>query len=211
LSFVESLTVAQLVQLEGIRPDLAQVAKRMLIDFRDYGFFLDVLYDDLESCLKRIEEDPKVRLKDSEDRLSQEIISMLCAMNYDAGHDELVGGHSDIVVRGGKDYLFVAEAKIHSDYDYLLQGWNQLTTRYMRGTPHADHGALLVYVRVKDCANVVAKWATLLDAQKLVAYSRSDCEIRKELGFRTNHTHTSSGRAVSVRHIALSMHWGPLA
>lgn len=183
----------------------------MLIDTRSYEFFLETLYADLESCLKRIEEDPKVRADDGEDRISQEIISMLVAMNYDASHDETVGGHSDIVVRAGKDFLFVGEAKIHKDYDYLLKGWNQLTTRYMRGTPHADHGALIVYVRVKNCASVVEKWAEHLDDQKLTDYKRGTCPVRQELGFRTEHKHESSGRTVHVRHIAVSMHWNPAA
>lgn len=211
MSSLESLTVADLIRLGDIRPDLAQVGRRMLINVRTYDYFLEVLYDDLEACLKKIEEDPKVRLKDSEDRLSQEIIGMLHSMNYDAGHDELLGGHSDVVVRAGKDYLFVGEAKIHASYDYLLKGWNQLTTRYLRGTPNADQGALIVYVRVQDCASVVGKWATHLDGQKLPDYKRTPCPVRKELGFRTTHKHFSSGREVTVRHMALNMHWAPLA
>ena len=203
---VGSFTIDEL--RNGLDARTSKFARRLLAETGTYEDFLDGLYEELEDCLKRIEEDPKVHRDDSEDRISREIINMLSRW-YDASHDELIGGHSDIVVRGPRGFLWVAEAKIHGGYDYMLKGFQQLTTRYMRGTPNADQGALLMYIRNGDTAGVVEKWAAKIDAESLTNYERVPCPVRQELGFRTSHRHASSGRPVLVRHIGISMHWDP--
>lgn len=203
---VGSFTIDEL--RNGLDPRSSKFARRLLAEMGTYEDFLEGLYEELEDCVKRIEEDPKVHVNDSEDRVSREIINMLSRW-YDASHDELIGGHSDIVVRGPRGFLWVAEAKIHGGYDYMLKGFQQLTTRYMRGTPNADQGALLMYIRNGDTAGVVEKWAAKIDAESLTNYERMACPVRQELGFRTSHRHSSSGRPVLIRHIGISMHWDP--
>jgi hypothetical protein len=180
----------------------------MLAEDSTYEEFVKVLYEDIDDCVRRIEEDPKVHRYDSEDRLSREIINMLSVW-YDASHDELIGGHSDVVVRGPRGFLWVGEAKIHSGYDYMLKGFQQLATRYLRGNPLSDQGALLMYIRNQDCAKVVEKWGETLAGEKLPGYRVEECPSRKELGFRTVHKHRSSGRDVMIRHIGLNVHWDP--
>lgn len=205
---IESFSVAELLANGALQPKHARAAKRMIAEANTYEYFVDVLYEDLEDCLRRIEEDPQVHRSDTEDRVSQEIINML-SMWYDASHDEKIGGHSDIVVRGPRGFLWVAEAKIHGSYDYMLQGFQQLATRYPRGKPDSDQGALLMYIKNQDCAAVVEKWKEKITQNGLAGLKYEECPIRKELGFRTTHTHTSSGRPVLIRHIGISMHWNP--
>lgn len=206
---IDSYSLADFKRLDAVRPDLARFADRLTVT--SYDEFIEVLYKDLDSCISYVEEDPKVRLTDGEDRLTSELIGLLKARLYSAAHDEMIGGHSDIVVRHEKGYLWIGEAKIHSGYDYLVQGFNQLTTRYMRGTPNADKGALLIYIRNSNVAKVVESWGTKLEELKLPAYVKRDCSSRKELGFYNDHTHTASGRLVSIRHIGINLHWNPLA
>jgi len=207
LKRIGSLTIAQLEEYEALRPDLALIGKRLMVT--SYERFVEVLYEDLDECIRYIEEDPKIRRTDSEDRLTSELIGMLRSRGYDASHDETIGGHSDIVVRHHAQYLWVGEAKIHSSYPYLTDGFNQLTTRYLRGTPNADQGALIIYIRNADVASVVAKWNATVQAFGLAAFAQEACPVRKELGFYHTQTHTGSGRPVRVRHIGINQHWNP--
>ncbi|MGF6771974.1 hypothetical protein P3T18_004462 [Paraburkholderia sp. GAS199] len=203
----ESMSLADLKKAAVFRPELGLFVDRLLV--RDYADFVRVLYLDLDQCIAKLEEDPGVRQGDGEDRLTAELISMLHSRTYDASHDEKIGGHSDIVVRHHNGYLWVGEAKIHSDYDYLQKGFNQLTTRYSPGTPNADQGAFIVYVRNKDCATVVTRWKERLRSVKLAEYAEAECAVRQELGFYSTHKHEGSGRPMRVRHIAIKQHFDP--
>jgi len=156
-----------------------------------------------------MEDDPKVRHEDGEDRLTTEIVGQLKSRGYCATHDELVGGHADIVVRHHDQYLWVAEAKIHSSYDYLDGGFDQLTTRYLRGTVDANEGALLIYIRNADVASVVRNWNAKLVERRLPDFSQDACPTRGALGFYNTHKHHSSGLPVRIRHIGINLHWDP--
>lgn len=204
---VASLTIADLQSMRSIRPDLAAFADRLLVT--SYEQFVRVLYQDLDACIRFMEDDPKVRLDDGEDRLTTEIIGQLKSRGYSATHDELVGGHSDIVVRYFDKYVWVAEAKIHSSYDYLSGGFDQLTTRYLRGTTNANEGALLIYIRNADVAAVVKNWNANLVERGLPDFSCNACSSRGDLGFYNMHKHQSSGLPVRIRHVGINLHWDP--
>jgi len=204
---IESLTLVDLRKLGELRPDLADFADRMLV--QSYDEFVRVLNKDLDRCIAGIEEDRGVRQDDGEDRITAEIINILNGMNYDASHDEKVGGHSDIVVRHLKGYLWLGEAKIHSDYAYLEQGFNQLCTRYSPGTPNADQGGLIIYMRVQDCAAVLAKWRARVTELGLPEYEDSNCPSRDTLAFFSSHRHEGTGRAIKVRHVAVNQYFDP--
>ncbi|WP_334017586.1 hypothetical protein [Burkholderia gladioli] len=203
----DSMSLADLKKLSLFRPEIGLFVDRLLV--QSYEEFVRILYLDIDQCIAKIEEDPEVRQGDGEDRLTADIINMLHSRTYDASHDEKVGGHSDIVVRHHLGYLWVGEAKIHSSYEYLEKGFNQLTTRYSPGTPNADQGAFIIYVRNQDCASVVAKWRERLNGLALPDYAESDCAVRQELGFYSMHRHEGSGRAMRVRHIAVKQHFDP--
>lgn len=201
------MSLEELRDFGQIRPEWALFADRLLVG--SYEDFVRVLYIDIDQCLAKIEEDPDVRSEDGEDRLTAELIGMLCSRMYDASHDEKIGGHSDIVVRHSAGYLWVGEAKIHSDYAYLEKGFNQLTTRYSPGTPNADQGALIAYVRVADCAGVLSTWRERLQKLGLREYSEEECSARDNLAFYTTHKHEGSGRTMRVRHIAVKQYFSP--
>jgi hypothetical protein len=207
-SGIEHMTVKDLADLDAVNPRLALNGRQILTNGAPYEDFVKVLYETLDSCIRTIEEDPKVRQGDGEDRLSSEIIAMLRSAGYDANHDVLIGGHSDIVVKSLKGDCWVGEAKVHSSYPYLLGGWNQLTTRYLRGTPGYDRGGLLVYIRNKDSKKVVETWKANLQALQLDGLTTSDCPVRKEFGFYSSHVH-QSGSTVNVRHFGINLWWDP--
>lgn len=203
----DSMSLADLKKLSVFRPEVGLFVDRLLI--QSYEDFVKVLYLDLDQCIARIEEDPDVRKQDGEDRLTAELINMMHSRTYDASHDEKIGGHSDIVIRHHLGYVWVGEAKIHGSYEYLEQGFNQLTTRYSPGTPNADQGAFIVYVRNRDCAAVMAKWRARLGELALPDYTDGECTVRQELGFYSTHRHEGSGRLMRVRHIAIKQHFDP--
>ncbi|WP_202758394.1 hypothetical protein [Delftia acidovorans] len=204
---IGAMSLAEMRKIRFVRPDLADIADRLMV--ASYDEFVEVLYRDLDSCVRMIEEDPKVRQDDSEDRLSTEIISMLRSMNYQAAHDELIGGHSDIVVRGERGYLWVGEAKIHTSYEKVMDGFDQLNSRYLRGTPNADQGALVIYIKNKNTANVIKNWDERMTRLGLTEYSKESCPTRLELGFYNRHIHGISGRKVRIRHIGINLCWEP--
>ena len=121
----------------------------------------------------------------------------------------MIGGHTDIAVKNLRGEYWVGEAKIHSSYPYLMTGWNQLSTRYIRGTPGFDHGAFLVYIRNQDCSAVVNKWKEDLQALQLSGMLVAPCSVRQQLGFYSEHDHQDSGRKVYVRHIGINLCWNP--
>jgi hypothetical protein len=206
---LDSLTVAELQELDDINPELALVGRRLLAASRGYDEWVDVLELDLLACVRMLEEDPQVREKDGEDRLTAELITMLRSRSYDASHDEKVGGHSDIVIRHAKGFLWLGEAKIHKDYEYLMQGFNQLCTRYSRGTPEADRGGLIIYARVKNVGAMIAEWRTRLSSSGVAKFRHEDCTLRQQIGFRSTHEHDSSGRDYKVWHVGVVLHFDP--
>lgn len=204
---MENLSWENLQFMGRVRPDIAIALERWLVD--DYKDFVDVLNRELDLCIAYIEENPGVRAYDGEERLTVEIIGLLKARGYTAGHDEFVGGHSDLVVRHAKGYLWLGEAKIHHDYDYLQQGFNQLCTRYSRGTPNANCGSLILYIRTQDAASVIAEWRKRLKDLGFSEMSDEDCPLRGGLAFTTEHIHEASGLPVSVRHIGVVQYFSP--
>ncbi|WP_223466789.1 hypothetical protein [Pseudomonas sp. GL-RE-26] len=174
-----------------------------------YQQFIDTLYSDLNSIVSTLQENPELRKDDGEDRLTLEILSILRGMGYAAGHETKIGGHTDLSVRGKNNYLWIGEAKIHGSYDYLFQGFQQLCTRYTTGDTNQDCGALIIYIKNKNCAAVVKEWRERITAQGLTNLSISDCEDRPDFVFHTTHTHERSGTPFNVKHIGISLYFNP--
>jgi hypothetical protein len=174
-----------------------------------YDDFVKNVYSNLEDCINIIEEDAKVRSNDGEDRLSTEIITFFKGRGYLASRDEMIkGGHTDLVLKKN-NYKWLGEAKIHSGYDYLVKGFNQLCTRYSSGTENCAQGALIIYVRVKDAKSVIDNWKAKIQSEALPEYSEEDCEVRGKLSFYTTHKHVSSGLPYKVKHVAVVLHFDP--
>jgi hypothetical protein len=147
------------------------------------------------------------RVDRSEDALTNDIITELCALGFDATHDTDYGGHCDIVIRGVEGFLWMAEAKIHSSYKWLYKGLQQLRTRYSTGMPGQNDGALIIYCKGPRIDRVMASWSAHLGkADKRATISRDN---KNPLIFSSIHTHERTGLEFRVRHVPISLHHEP--
>lgn len=202
---IDSYNLRQLQELEQHIPELAGFPSRILAE--TYDDFIKVLYLSIDKIIYQIQENPELRQNDSEDRLTVDVRDQLRCLGYDASHDSKIGGHTDLSVRKGI-FLWIGEAKIHSSYDYLWEGFLQLSTRYSTGDSNQKDGGLLIYIRNKDAASVVQKWKEYLKEKNLVSYSCKPCELRSPSFFST-HKHERSGQIFQVRHMPVILYFAP--
>jgi hypothetical protein len=199
------LSLSTLQKFEDDIPGIDRFPSRILA--KTYDEFIKILYEDIDGIIYRLQENPELRQNDKEDRLTIEIITNLCSMGYNASHDSKVGGHADLVVRKGK-FLWIGEAKIHSDYDWLWKGFQQLNTRYSTGDSNQKDGGLLIYIRVKDARMVTQKWKEYLTTKNLSNYSTRPCNA-KEICFFSVHKHERSGCDFTIRHMPVILYFNP--
>ncbi|EEQ95770.1 Hypothetical protein OINT_1001164 [Brucella intermedia LMG 3301] len=148
-----------------------------------------------------------VKQEMTEDGLSIEIVGLLKAMGFDAGHDTQYGGHCDIVVEASGDFLWIAEAKKHKDYDWLLGGFEQLDRRYSTGLAGQDVGEMIIYCFGARADLVLAEYQTRLEsARKDVVF---DGAIAGGLFRRSKHTHMNTGSDFRVRHTIVPLYFKP--
>ncbi len=202
---IENLSLRDLTNLGQFLPDLANFASRQLAN--TYEDFIKVIYKDIDRIVEIIQENPELRQNDIEDRLSIEIVSMLRFCGYNATHDQKFGGHTDILVRKN-NYVWIAEAKIHRDYEYLWQGFQQLNTRYSTGDSNQKDGGILIYIRGANTKNVIDEWKKRLSNKNLQNYNSFPCP-KRELAFYSTHTHEGSGLQFTVRHIPVILYFSP--
>lgn len=162
----------------------------------------------IDHILQEFSRTPKERQGRSEDGLSIDLITSLKNLGFQASHDTTTGGHCDIVIDGRFDFLWLGEAKTHSGYDWLLQGFNQLDSRYATANKDQDRGGLIIYNFGERSDRVMNKWEDHLRA------NRKDVTIEKrnsdDLEMRTRHTHARTGREYHVRHSIVSLYWKPI-
>jgi HEAT repeat protein len=165
------------------------------------------LYEDIDKVISLIRENPELRQNDKEDRLTIDIVNQLRCFGYDASHETKIGGHVDLVVRKD-DLLWLGEAKIYSDNNYLWEGFLQLTTRYSIGDSNQEHGGLLIYIRQGDASSIMKKWQEYLLSKNLPDYSFKPCKMNRA-AFISTHRHERSGKPFHVRHIPVMLHFAP--
>jgi len=143
-----------------------------------------------------------------EDQLTVELCSLLKTFGLQVAHDEQIGGHCDIVVKGNDLFLWLAEAKMHTAYAWLDKGFKQLSTRYSTGVPGQDNGEVIIYCFNKDAKAMVDKWREELTSRNPeVATKVSKCG--SPLLFLSSHKHDASGLDFHVRHKAVALYWSP--
>ncbi|WP_276641346.1 hypothetical protein [Siccibacter turicensis] len=201
-----SLSFQNLEAMALVDENSARFLRRLKCN--SYDSFIEMLYIDLEAVIKLLEQAAALRQNDGEDRLSSEIINILFGFGYQSSHDSFINGHSDIVVMY-KKYTWIGEAKIHKDYNYLLEGFKQLCTRYSSGSEDDNQGALIFYVKGNNALDVVKKWKTHLQKEKFEDLTFSDCTSRKSLSFFSTHKHDKSGLDYKVRHLAIILGFNP--
>lgn len=200
----DSYSVKQLKEMAPNTPSLINIERFFATDFSDQQQLIERAVD---YCALKLAENRHLKQSRSEDELTIDIIEILLGMGYDATHDTQVGGHVDILVRGKRDFLWIGECKIHGAYDWLLQGYQQLDTRYSTGNPGQDTGEILIFVFNARLDEVVAKWMEHLKnsrADVAVEVSPSD-----NLVHYSTHPHPGTGRPFRVRHKPISLYWKP--
>lgn len=143
-----------------------------------------------------------------EDAITLDICSMLSMAGFQASHDKYNNGHCDIVVDGKDTFVWLAEAKEHSNYGWLDKGFQQLTTRYSSGTIGQDHGDVLIYCYNADAKAMLDKWRGEL-VKRNTGVKAEDSPCGNPLLFCSTNKHTKSGLNFHVRHKALALHWEP--
>jgi hypothetical protein len=134
-------------------------------------------------------------------------VNLLRSLGHEASHDTQIGGNADIVVRKN-DFLWVGEAKIYSDNNYVWEGFQQLVTRYSTGDSNQENGGLLIYIFKEDASSIMQKWQKYLIKQSLPGFSLRPCKMRS-LAFISTHKHERSGQPFHVRHIPVMLHFAP--
>jgi len=200
-----NFNLALLESLGAINPIFSQFFQRMSVD--NYNEFINILYRDIDCIIQDIESSRALRQDDGEDRTTIEIVNILNRIGYDCSHDELHGGHTDLAVKI-KSFIWLGEAKIHSGYDYLHEGFKQLCTRYSTGGQNQSDGGLLIYLYGADAKTVMDRWLTHLCDQSYAGFKSMPCKNNK-LYFFTEHTHETSGLPFRVRHMVILLHHDP--
>ena len=150
---------------------------------------------------------PKERQGRSEDSLTTDVVTSLRNMGFQASHDTTVGGHCDIVIEGRYNFLWLGEAKIHSTYEWLLEGFDQLDSRYATAARHQDRGGLIIYCFGARVDRVMDEWAKRLTEERPEVHVEDRCE--EELCFTSAHLHERTGKNYRVRHVPMSLYWNP--
>ncbi|MBW4539577.1 MAG: HEAT repeat domain-containing protein [Myxacorys chilensis ATA2-1-KO14] len=171
------------------------------------GDFIGQLYKDIDQVIYQIERNPELRQEDKEDRLTIEIVGALRISGYNASHDCKIGGHVDLTVEKN-DFVWLGEAKIYRDNNYLWEGFQQLTTRYSTGNINQNSGGLLIYIKKGDAKSIMERWQEYLLNKKLSNYK---CDFYKtgSSSFISSHTHERSGQPFHVRHIPVLLYSDP--
>ena len=143
-----------------------------------------------------------------EDQLTIELCSMLKTFGFQVAHDEQIGGHCDIVVKGKGLFLWLAEAKMHTACAWLDQGFKQLSTRYSTGVPGQDNGEVIIYCFNKDAKAVMDKWREELTSRNPTVTTQPP-KFGSQLLFLSSHKHEASGLEFHVRHKAVALYWSP--
>lgn len=144
----------------------------------------------------------------SEDQLTIEICQFMNGLGFQPRHDEQVGGHCDIVIRGKDLFLWLAEAKWHSIYEWLDKGFRQLSTRYSTGVSGQDQGEVVIYCKNQNAKAMLEHWRKELTARN-DGVETSDDPAGNLLVFWSAHQHEASGLPFTVRHKIVSLYHNP--
>lgn len=143
----------------------------------------------------------------SEDALTGDVVFGLQCMGFQASHDTKIGGHCDVVVEGTDNFLWLGEAKIHSSYDWLISGFQQLDTRYATALPGQDYGGIIIFCYNENTLALMHNWRDRLCESRPDVQAHFDAA--NPLILHTSHTHSGSGLPFHVRHTPISLHFKP--
>ncbi|MBI3235321.1 MAG: hypothetical protein HYZ42_15015 [Bacteroidetes bacterium] len=180
-----------------------------------YDQFINRLYKSIDRIVQMLEDSSSLQQTSGEDLLTVQIVAGLKMAEYNASHDNYTSGHVDIRVEH-KEYIWLGEAKIHNEYDWLFKGITQLMNRYSKGRPNQSHMGIIIYIFGLNAKNVMIKWKQHLQEKSQLAefknelgYQSIDCKIESSLYFTSEHTHPTSGSNVYIKHFPVLLHHKP--
>lgn len=210
----DSMTVAQLREIEKANPQMPQFVHRLTCT--NYQQFVETLYVQIDTIVNSLVRDANVLQGDaySENALNADICRQLRCLGYDAHHDKNSRGHTDISVEYGR-FSWIGEGKkvLSVNNAHLRNGYDQLIHRYVAGTAGADQAGLLIYSYAPDAKHVMQKWREHLSNFNTTnaGYAEAIMPVigNEEFAFNSSSKHTSSGAVLTIKHIILSLHWEP--
>jgi hypothetical protein len=171
--------------------------------------FVERLYKELSAVIGDIERSADIRQKDGEERITIDVISGLHRAGYNATHDAYSKGHADITVTQD-NFVWLGEAKIHKDYEWVLKGLKQLLGRYTTGREYGS--GLLIYIRGSNASAVLDEWRRRLEKGNECDLKRTeDADKAEKLAFWSIHTHEGCGLAIRTKHLGVSLYFKPEA
>lgn len=174
----------------------------------DYEHFVSIIEGQISRAFRHMETNPKFLYEKSEDEITDVLRIALQMAGVPAEHDSMEGGHADVVIKS-LHYKWIAEAKVKDDrgYDWLWEGFMQLTERYATNTAGCNKSGFLVYVKQRNCRMAMERWRAFL--QKVDEYDFTFVE-RDSFDFGSSHIHTRMGTNCDVSHLCLSIYHDPV-
>lgn len=183
----------------------AALRRARLSEEGTYSEFAKQLYEDIDSLIYDMQAGREIRQKDTEDRLTDDILRGLGRLGYTAIHDGKTGGHVDFSVYLG-DHSWIGEAKKDGDF---REGLLQLTTRYVPASGNYSHneGGLVVYlIGTGDARGALDRWKSALEADGL---NCTDCGSNA-LAIFSDHKLAGPGTNFKVRTMAVALFHSPI-
>ncbi|WP_302175065.1 hypothetical protein [uncultured Hydrogenophaga sp.] len=197
-------TLEHFERFAGKRFVQAALRREWIVEEGTYQDFISQLYSDLDEAIYALQSSLELRQKDSEDRISQDILIGLSQKGYQATHDTKTGGHVDLSIRLG-DHSWIGEAKKDGNFS---EGFLQLATRYVQASGNFAHdqGGLLFYlVQTPDALGKLSGWRAKLTAEGNTCF---DC-TKNRLAFFSTHKLEGPGTDFTVRTMAVSLYHKP--
>lgn len=170
--------------------------------------FKDVVNNAIENILERMARNPQDRQGRNENGITIEVVGQLEAMGFRASFDTSTGGHCDITVDGRLGHRWLGEAKVFKGaYTWLWEGFLQLDSRYMAGTPKCNSGGILVYTYEKGIHDIMQKWKERLERNhdSIVVIPCS----KNRNAFNSIHANQNTAEQIQLRHFPLNLNHEP--
>jgi hypothetical protein len=187
-----------------------------------YDEFVDVLEEDLEFIILRMEANPQFFCNQLEDKITAEIGDRLRLLGYIVTGGAMQGGHTDLIVSyDNPEWSWLAEAKWYESLEKLKEGYLQLSTRYRTANLDNCRAGILAYLRRSGAIDRLEEWKkTIIDFynwptlsldpdRKSEIVTIAPCFKNKNAAFLSHHPHSSYQVRFPVRHRILRFHWVP--
>lgn len=202
-SDVVGMRLGRFLDSNGSR-DLLEFLRRRAPESRQE--FISQLYLDIRQILNTIQKQAHHLLK-REEWLRDQVRNNLGSRGYNVASEEDHRGHTDLLVRNSDiDVTWIGEAKVHSDYDYLKSGMEQLHTRYSVGVE--GECGLVIFLFSKNAKLMVERWKEAITTSGICGYVPPFVDDKQPFDFTSKHNH-HSGAVLETRHFICYVYYEP--